>query len=226
MNVDYILETLNRHDVACLLIGGMNFLLRHAPILTYDVDLWIEDTARNLDRCVRAPAELDAQWGASESDWRPVAERTPDWIRTQQVFCLTSPHGAIDVFRSVKGLDDWSSCRRRACAGRTAAGGAFWELSDEDMLRCQMALPRNSATGSAFGHCSKRSGNRSMADPCESDPKWREEAKREACWDPAVRWRVIQETITWAEAQATVRRNTPPRCLELQRAKLARFRQH
>jgi hypothetical protein len=49
----------------------------------------------------------------------------------------------------------------------------------------------------------------------------REEAKREACWDPAQQWRVIQETITWAESQATVRRNTPARCLELERAKLA-----
>jgi hypothetical protein len=47
-----------------------------------------------------------------------------------------------------------------------------------------------------------------------------EEQKREACWDPAERWRVLQATITWAEAQATVRRNTPERCLELERAKL------
>jgi hypothetical protein len=47
-----------------------------------------------------------------------------------------------------------------------------------------------------------------------------EEQKREAHWDPAERWRVLQETITWAESQATVRRNTPQRCLELQAAKL------
>jgi len=47
-----------------------------------------------------------------------------------------------------------------------------------------------------------------------------EEQKREAHWDPAERWRVLQATITWAESQATVRRNTPQRCLELQAAKL------
>jgi len=50
-----------------------------------------------------------------------------------------------------------------------------------------------------------------------------EEQKRARHWDPAERWRVLQETLTWAEAQATVRRNTPARCLELQRAKLARL---
>jgi hypothetical protein len=57
------------------------------------------------------------------------------------------------------------------------------------------------------------------------DLKRREEAKREAAWNPAERWRVLQETITWAESQLTVRRNTPARCLELERAKLARLQE-
>lgn len=60
-----------------------------------------------------------------------------------------------------------------------------------------------------------------MSDPANDNLKRSEEQKREAMWDPAQRWRVLQETITWAESQAAVRRNTPQRCLELQRAKLA-----
>jgi hypothetical protein len=40
----------------------------------------------------------------------------------------------------------------------------------------------------------------------------REEHKRDNQWDPASRWRSIQETISWAEQQATVRRNTPEAC--------------
>jgi hypothetical protein len=58
-----------------------------------------------------------------------------------------------------------------------------------------------------------------MPAPLDNETKRREEQKREAHWDPAERWRVIQEMIAWAEQQATVRRNTPARCLELQRAK-------
>ena len=50
--------------------------------------------------------------------------------------------------------------------------------------------------------------------------KQREECKRDRLWDPRERWRVIQETLTWAEAQRTVRRNTPSTCLRLQRAHL------
>jgi hypothetical protein len=59
-----------------------------------------------------------------------------------------------------------------------------------------------------------------MIDPPNSELMQREEQKREAHWDPAERWRVIQEMIVWAESQARGRRNTPARCLELQRAKL------
>ena len=53
------------------------------------------------------------------------------------------------------------------------------------------------------------------------DLKHREEAKRDAHLDPAERWRLIQEMIAWADAQAPVSRNSMARCLELQRAKLA-----
>ena len=52
------------------------------------------------------------------------------------------------------------------------------------------------------------------------DLKLREEQKREAAWDPLQRWLAIQATITWAENQPTVRRNTKERCLELERKKL------
>ncbi len=62
-----------------------------------------------------------------------------------------------------------------------------------------------------------------MDNTARDDLKRSEEQKREAHWDAALRWRVLQETITWAESQATVRRNTPRRCLELQAAKLKRF---
>lgn len=73
MNVDKILRTFGDCGVAYLLIGGMNFLLRHEPVLTYDIDFWIHDTAENRGRCDAALRTLDAAWGATEQEWRPVA---------------------------------------------------------------------------------------------------------------------------------------------------------
>lgn len=55
----------------------------------------------------------------------------------------------------------------------------------------------------------------------DDDLKRREEAKGDAHWDAAERWRIIQETIAWADSQAPVSRNSKARCLELQRAQLA-----
>jgi hypothetical protein len=58
----------------------------------------------------------------------------------QSLFCLNSPHGAIDVFRTVRGLGDWHDARQRALAERTAGGVPYLGLSDGDMLQCQRAL--------------------------------------------------------------------------------------
>ncbi len=141
MNIDRILETLNQYEVAGILIGGVNFLLRHQPVLTYDVDVWIEDTPENLRRCEGALAELDAAWGKTEEDWGPVAGKGSGWLSCQGVFCLTTRHGALDVFRSLEGPPSWTECRARAVAGKTSAGTPYLGLSDEDMLECQLALP-------------------------------------------------------------------------------------
>jgi hypothetical protein len=141
MNVDAILGGFNRHEVAYLLIGGMNFMLRHVPVLTYDVDVWIEDTPENRKRCEKALAELGAEWGPSEQEWGPVSQHDAGWLDRQGVFCLTSPHGAIDVFRAVEGLASWTEARARAHQGHTSSGVPYVALCDEHMLQCQLALP-------------------------------------------------------------------------------------
>lgn len=214
MNVDRILETMNRLQVDYLLIGGVNFLLRHTPVLTYDMDVWIADSPDNLRRCERALAAMNAEWGESVETWATVGGRTPGWLARQAVFCLTSPLGAIDVFLSVKGLEDWAACRDRAVRSQTAAGVEYLGLSDGDMLRCQLALPEGER---------KEDGSSLSEKPAPMNDHFQHEhQKREAAWDPLKRWLAIQETITWAEGQATVQRNTKQKCLELERRKLGK----
>jgi hypothetical protein len=140
MNVDAILQTFNACEVEFLLIGGMNFLLRHQPVLTYDIDLWVRDTPANLARCDAALQALGAEWGPTEDAWKKVAEQ-PGWLSRQSVFCLTSASGAIDVFRTVTGLPSWEEAHGRAYAGCTAGGVTYRGLCDEDMISCQLALP-------------------------------------------------------------------------------------
>ncbi len=117
MDVNLILQTFNAHCVDYLLIGGMNFLLFHEPVLTFDVDLWIDDAPENLRCAEQALGELRAEWARTEQDWRPVAEMASGWLSRQSVFCLTSPHGSIDVFRGCAG----SNPGRQATAARGPA---------------------------------------------------------------------------------------------------------
>jgi hypothetical protein len=55
-----------------------------------------------------------------------------------------------------------------------------------------------------------------------NNQKRAEEARRERHWDARRRWQVLQETMTWAEAQSTVRRNTRAACLAQQARQNAR----
>jgi hypothetical protein len=50
-----------------------------------------------------------------------------------------------------------------------------------------------------------------------------EHERRERAWQPAARWQALQETIGWAESQATARRNTPQSCIERERRLRCQF---
>lgn len=140
LNVDRILQTLNAFKVKFMLIGGMNYAIRHAPYVTNDIDLWIEDTDANRAACEAALAALDSEWGKHDDDWGPVSKKDAGWLVRQGVFSLYSPHGAIDIFRNVAGLNNWEQCFARAVAEQTKLGTNYFGLSDADMLQCQLAL--------------------------------------------------------------------------------------
>lgn len=61
------MQPLHRRSVAYLIIGGVHYLLRHPPVLTFDLNIWIEDSPENRARCV--------DW--SEYAARALSEKTP-----------------------------------------------------------------------------------------------------------------------------------------------------
>ena len=143
MNIDRILQALADHDVDYLLIGGVNFMLRHEPELTYDIDIWVADKPSNLEKVVCFLKSIDAKWGITEDNWKPIADDT-GWLTTQSVFCLTSPLGAVDIFREVKGLEGrFSDCKQTTAMASTSTGVPYWPLSDQHMIEAQEALPEH-----------------------------------------------------------------------------------
>jgi len=141
MDVEHILRTLNSHGVEYILAGGMNFLLNHTGPLSYEVGLFINDTEANRSELNFALQELGCAWGPDSEHWKTITGG-PQWLDRQPVFCLTSPHGAIDIFRAIKGLEDgFEACKNRAEIRSMQDGEMYYSLSDEDMLRSQLALP-------------------------------------------------------------------------------------
>lgn len=140
LNADAILKEMNRWEVDCLLIGGMNFLLNHRPETTYDIDLWANPAEGNRALLSIALNELGAEWGPTDATWG----RTPvddAWLSTQSVYCLTTPYGALDIFFDVRGLEGrYAECAAAALGRRTAKETPYLSLSDEHMLICQEAL--------------------------------------------------------------------------------------
>src|SRR5687767_6997550 len=113
MNVDAILQELNAAKVDYILIGGMNFLLRHLPELTFDVDIWVRDDAENLECLNVALRKMGAAWGPTEQEWKPLPGDW-QWLRRQSVFCVTTDFGALDIFREVRGLEGrFDECGQR-----------------------------------------------------------------------------------------------------------------
>jgi hypothetical protein len=140
VNPGLILRTFGEHQVDCLLIGGMNFLLRHQPVTTFDIDFWIADEAENRARVARALSRLGAESERMDGSWGRVSTEE-DWLVRQPVHCLTSPAGAIDIFRFVHGLDSYEGCKSRAVVCKNEESTEYRCLCDEDMLQCQLALP-------------------------------------------------------------------------------------
>ncbi len=203
MDVDHILRALNQEGVDFLLVGGMNFLLNHEPVLTYDVDIWVRDDDDNLALLHRALCALECQWGATEEGWGPLPA-DPGWLHRQALFCLTSPHGAIDVFRTILGLEGrYEECQREAASRTTAAGTPYPAYAGVPAG----ATPHLAKTGTH--PYSTRIMN--PVPPMSTEDKQREEAKRERAFDPLERWLAIQRTITWTETQLPPekRRNRP-----------------
>ena len=140
MNIDRILESLNSARVDFILIGGVNFLLRHGGPLTYDLDIWVEGSDENLHKLVKALNDLNAEWGATEATWARV-KMDIGWLKQQTVFCLITREGGLDIFREVRGLEGkYEECKSRAIPARTKGDVQYLGLSDRDMLQTQLAL--------------------------------------------------------------------------------------
>jgi predicted nucleotidyltransferase len=66
-----IFETLARHDVRFVIVGGMSAVLHRVPVVTEDVDIVHDRAEDNVERLVLALEELDAVYRGDPRRIRP-----------------------------------------------------------------------------------------------------------------------------------------------------------
>lgn len=146
-----IVETLARHRVRYVLIGGVAGRLHGSPLLTEDVDLVPDLEADNLAALAAALRDLGARLAAEGVDGGleiPLDERT----FTSPVMGFDTDAGAIDVAHEAIGQGDFAALAERSVAfhiagtrilvaalddiiGSKAAAGRPKDLADLVVLR-------------------------------------------------------------------------------------------
>jgi hypothetical protein len=106
MNSDFsdLLKLMDQFQVRFLVVGGYAVIRHTEPRFTKDLDLWIEATAENADRCFRALAAFGA----------PLAGLGPlDFTQQGYIYQMGVPPFRVDVLMSLSGLEFAEAWQRR-----------------------------------------------------------------------------------------------------------------
>jgi len=89
-----ILEILHRHEVECIIVGGVCAVAHGAPVTTFDLDVVYRQAAGNIDRIIAALGELEARH-REPGDRRLPPQRKALECGGPSLF--TTKHGALDL---------------------------------------------------------------------------------------------------------------------------------
>ena len=127
-----ILETLRRHRVRFVLVGGVAAVVEGAPVSTFDVDIVPARRADNVERLLTALRELDAYYRT-----RPELRRrpTPDALSGDGNHLLMTRYGPLDVLGVVGRGRDFDALLNRST--RRKLGNAYIHVLD---IEAQIAV--------------------------------------------------------------------------------------
>lgn len=102
MNYLALIETLVRHEVEFIVVGGVAAVLHGAPVVTFDLDVVHRRTPENIERLVEALTELEAVFRHHPARITPKTSH----LESPGHQLLSTRHGPIDVLGTI---DDGSS---------------------------------------------------------------------------------------------------------------------
>jgi hypothetical protein len=134
-----ILETLRRHDVRYVLIGGFAARLLGSPTLTNDLDLCYARDDRNLERLATALQELGARMrGVDEDVPFRLDART---LMAGDAFTLATDAGNVDILGFPSGSGGYDALRRTS-ETMEIDGHPVSVAAIDDLIRMKLAAGR------------------------------------------------------------------------------------
>lgn len=137
-----ILETLARHDVRCVVIGGYAAVLAGIEVVTRDIDITPATDEDNLKHLADALGELHAaiRVGANEP---PVPLPTdPRLLARAQIWNLTTDAGDLDITARPSGTTGYDDLAASAHQQPLTGGLQIAIASLEDIIRSKTAAGR------------------------------------------------------------------------------------
>jgi hypothetical protein len=133
-----IFETLNRHQVDYVTIGGFAVAAHGAPRGTFDVDIIAAPEPVNWTRLAAALDELGAPDVVTDQDFRDLDPRDPFDLARSKNLLIRTRFGRVDVLNFLKAAPRYEDLRERRLL--VEVGGVTIAVIDLDSL---IRLKRN-----------------------------------------------------------------------------------
>jgi hypothetical protein len=111
-HIEPMLESLRRHGVDFVVVGGAAAVIHGAPHVTFDLDITPQRGHDNLARLSAALRDLDAVVRAGDEE-QPF-DHDADSLAKATVWNLRTPHGDLDVTFEPSGTTGYDDLRRDA----------------------------------------------------------------------------------------------------------------
>jgi hypothetical protein len=136
-----LLETLTRHGVRFVVIGGIAALSQGSPLPTEDVDVTPERDDENLDRLAAAVDDLDARLRIGVGDVVRLP-RDSRLLGQADTWTLTTRYGDLNLVFSPPGTGGYDDLRRDAFEVDLGRGVRVRVASLADVIRSKEASNR------------------------------------------------------------------------------------
>lgn len=137
-----ILDTLARHEVRCVVIGGYAAVLAGVDVLTADIDITPASDPANLTRLAAALEELHAAIRVGAGQPSVPLPADPVLLARTEILNLATDAGELDITFRPDGTDGYEDLHRNARAQQPGAEARVKIASLKDVIRSKTAAGR------------------------------------------------------------------------------------